>query len=342
LKKVGITTTIPVEVIFAAGMVPVDLNNVFVGGGDPGELVERAENAGFPRNTCSWTKGIYATAQGRDDIETIVAVAQGDCSNTQALRENLRVAGREIVSFSYPYPKNRDTLRLEIERLMTHFEVDWPSVLEVKARLDRIRLLVLKLDQLTWEQGSVSGWENHYYQVSFSDFNGDYERFGREIAEVVRAREADAALLPSTSGSFLRLGYIGVPPLISDFYDFVESLGARVVFNEVQRQFVMPQVRSLVRHGKTATLDDLVQQYLDYTYPYDVFERIKDIKAEAARRNLVGLVHYTQSFCFHQIEDRVLREELPWPILTLEADRPGRLDARSKMRIESFIEMLKG
>ena len=30
MKKIGITTTVPIEVLLAAGYQPVDLNNVFI------------------------------------------------------------------------------------------------------------------------------------------------------------------------------------------------------------------------------------------------------------------------------------------------------------------------
>ena len=57
--RVGFTTTIPVEVLLAGGRVPVDLNNVFIGAGNPAEYVRHAEADGFPRNSCGWIKGIY-------------------------------------------------------------------------------------------------------------------------------------------------------------------------------------------------------------------------------------------------------------------------------------------
>jgi benzoyl-CoA reductase/2-hydroxyglutaryl-CoA dehydratase subunit BcrC/BadD/HgdB len=120
-----------------------------------------------------------------------------------------------------------------------------------------------------------------------------------------------------------------VPPIFTDFYEWIETLGARVVYNEVQRQFTMP-----------FETDDLVEQYARYTYPYDVFGRIEDIAAEVKRRGIVGLIHYTQSFCFRQIQDLIIRKHLDVPILTLEGDFPSKLDARTKVRIESFVEML--
>jgi benzoyl-CoA reductase/2-hydroxyglutaryl-CoA dehydratase subunit BcrC/BadD/HgdB len=54
-----------------------------------------------------------------------------------------------------------------------------------------------------------------------------------------------------------------------------------------------------------------------------------------------GVIHYVQSFCFRQIEDLIVRRRLPVPVLTLEGDRPGKVDARTRIRIEGFLEMLK-
>jgi benzoyl-CoA reductase/2-hydroxyglutaryl-CoA dehydratase subunit BcrC/BadD/HgdB len=84
----------------------------------------------------------------------------------------------------------------------------------------------------------------------------------------------------------------------------------------------------------------LTEQYLRYTYPYSIFERLADIRAETARRRVRGIVHYVQSFCFRQIEDILLRKEIGIPVLTLEGDMPGPLDGRSKIRIQAFVEML--
>jgi benzoyl-CoA reductase/2-hydroxyglutaryl-CoA dehydratase subunit BcrC/BadD/HgdB len=117
---------------------------------------------------------------------------------------------------------------------------------------------------------------------------------------------------------------------MTDLYPFLESHGGRVVFNETQRQFAMPYDRQ-----------DLVDQYLTYTYPYDIFTRLADILLEGERRRVSGVIHYVQSFCFRQIEDMIVRKKLPWPVLTLEGDKPSPLDARSKIRLEGFIEMLE-
>ncbi|MHB1043890.1 MAG: 2-hydroxyacyl-CoA dehydratase family protein [Eubacteriales bacterium] len=324
MPRVGITTTVPVEVVYAAGWTPVDLNNVFINDEDPGALVEEAELAGYPRNLCAWIKGIYSTVLKHRDIRTIIAVTQGDCSNTHALMETLQLAGVEVVPFAFPYDRDADLLKLSIEKLMSFFGAAWPAVREAKEWLDGVRRPVRELDRLTWDENRVGGWDNHLFQVSCSDFNGDPARFAVEAEEFL---ERSLASPPRKDG--VRLGYIGVPPIVGELYGYLEERGARVVFNETQRQFSMP-------------FDDvdLVEQYRLYTYPYGIFYRLEDISREARRRELDGVIHYAQSFCFRQIEDLIIREKLKLPVLTLEGDKPSRLDARTRMRLDAFLDML--
>jgi benzoyl-CoA reductase/2-hydroxyglutaryl-CoA dehydratase subunit BcrC/BadD/HgdB len=180
---------------------------------------------------------------------------------------------------------------------------------------------------MTWQGGKVTGGENHRWLVSSSDFEGDPARFeGALDAFMEEAGKRDAA----ADNKRVRIGYIGVPPIFSDIYDTLGAIGADVVLNETQRQFSMP-------YG----LDDLYGQYARYTYPYDVFGRIADIKEQAKLRSLDGIIHYCQSFCFRAIEDLLIRRDLKLPILTIEGDRPGPVDARTRIRLEGFIEMLK-
>lgn len=323
--RIGLTTTIPIEVIYAAGATPIDINNIFITDPRPQDLVEQAELAGYPRNICGWIKGIYSTVLREPDIDTIVAVTQGDCSNTHALMETLQVQGIKTIPFAFPYDRDRDLLKLQIEKMMQYFGVTWPQVQDMKVHLDEIRKKVWELDRLTWQGNRVSGFQNHLYQVSCSDFDGDPQAFGDKVDQLLGALPQSREFQEE-----VRLGYIGVPPIVEDMYEYLEDHGARVVFNEVQRQFTMP-----------FDTPDLVEQYRLYTYPYDVFARLEDINREVEKRNLDGIIHYTQSFCFRQIEDLIVREKLDIPILTLEGDKPGKLDARSRMRLEAFIDMLK-
>lgn len=323
-NKVGITTTVPVEVVYAAGWVPVDLNNIFITDRDPHTMIEDAELAGYPRNICAWIKGIYTAVVRDRNIKRVIAVTQGDCSNTHALMETLQLEGVEIIPFAYPFDRDKDLLKLQIEKLIKVFGVGWEQVKKMKETLDNVRRLVWQIDQHTWQDNRVSGFDNHLWQVCCSDFNGNPEKFGVEAEEYL-------AGLPESSGlEEVRLGYIGVPPIMTDLYDYLESKGARVVFNEVQRQFTMP-----------FDTTDMVKQYSLYTYPYDIFGRLEDIAREIQQRKIRGVIHYAQSFCYRQIQDLIIRRKLEVPILTIEGDRPLHLDARTKMRIDAFVEMLK-
>jgi benzoyl-CoA reductase/2-hydroxyglutaryl-CoA dehydratase subunit BcrC/BadD/HgdB len=128
----------------------------------------------------------------------------------------------------------------------------------------------------------------------------------------------------------LRLGFVGVPPIVPDIYACVESAGGLVVYNETQRQFAMPE-----------EADSLAEQYSRYTYPYGIFARVEDVKRECERRALDGIIHYVQSFCFRRIEDRILRASVPVPVLTVECDLPGALSGQLATRLEAFVQMLE-
>jgi len=321
--KVGITTTIPCEVIFAAGLTPVDLNNVFITDSNPLRLVEQAEQHGFPSNMCCWIKGIYAAAH-LHGIRTVVGVVQGDCSNTHALMEIWQTEGLKVLEFAYPYNRDRRALDTEINRFCSAFGVKRPQAEGVRERLAPVRAKALEIDRLCWEDGKATGEESHINTISCSDFNGDYKLFEKSLDDTISEINAREPSFPS-----IRLGLCGIPPICSGLYDLVGEYDAGIVFNEMQRQFAMPFEAA-----------DLTDQYAQYLYPYDVFSRIDDIRREARRRRLDGIIHYVQSFCFRQLHDRVLRERLDLPILTLECDRPGPLDARSRTRIEAFIEMI--
>jgi benzoyl-CoA reductase/2-hydroxyglutaryl-CoA dehydratase subunit BcrC/BadD/HgdB len=321
--RVGFTTTIPVEILLAGGHSPVDLNNVFIGSDSPGALIRAAEADGFPRNCCGWIKGIYGVVRAHG-FRSIVAVTRGDCSYTQALMEVLQHRGVEAVPFAFPFDRDARILENELEKLADRFGATLADGERWRKRLAGVRSAVREIDRLTWETGQVTGGENHLWLVGCSDFEGDpalYESRAREFL-------ASASARPRRSGK-VRIGFVGVPPIVSGLHDAFEEAGAAVVLNEVARQFAMP--------GDPASL---TEQYLRYTYPYSVFGRLDDIRAEIRRRKIDGIVHYVQSFCFRQIEDILLREEVGLPVLTLEGENPGPVDGRTRIRIEAFVEML--
>lgn len=322
---IGLTSTVPVEIIYAAGYTPVDINNLFIASEKPELLVKQAESAGFSHNICAWIKGIYSATLNHD-IKHVIAVTGGDCSNTIALAEILGRKGVKIISFEYPLNKDRGFLESQMDRLRIALGTTWEKIEETWVNLNRIRAKLAEIDRLTFEKNVVTGMENHLFLVQSSDFGSDPERFEKGLNSFIEDAERRTPRKDE-----VRLGYLGVPPVFTGFYEFIESLGGRVVYNEVQRQFSMPY-----------SSKNIVDQYLKYTYPYDIGGRIEDIRQAVRERRLDGLIHYTQTFCFRQLYDMIIRKESPIPVLTLEGDRPGRIDSRIALRIETFIEMLKG
>ena len=75
-RRVGFTTTIPIEVLYAAGRIPVDLNNLFIADPERARLLEDAKSEGFSGIICGWIKGIYAAVR-KAGIREVIAVVRG-------------------------------------------------------------------------------------------------------------------------------------------------------------------------------------------------------------------------------------------------------------------------
>lgn len=324
-EKIGITTTVPVEAIIATGYMPVDLNNIFVTSGDCQGYIEAAERDGFPKSMCAWIKGLYGACIIHG-IKKIVGVVQGDCSNTAALTEVLRLRGIDVIPFSYPHDRSTENVKFEIDRFIKLLGVDAAAAEDVRESLQGIRNKVARLDELTWKDSKASGFENHLYQVSMSDFDSDPEGFEAELDSKLCEIEGRNPNEP-----MIRLGYIGVPPMMADIYEFTEQQGARVVYNEVQREFAFP---------RAVHASNIYEQYADYTYPYDIDFRLMEIKKQIEERRLDGLVHYTQAFCHRALDDIIIKSRIDIPIINIEGDKSDRLDARTRLRLEAFLDML--
>ncbi len=214
----------------------------------------------------------------------------------------------------------------ELKKFMQAFGVQLEAAESVRKKLGRVRQLAKTVDKLTYIDNKATGFENHLYQVSMSDFNGDVGTFETQleqaISEISQRQPVD---------SRLRLGYIGVPPMTSDIYEFAERYDAHVVYNEVQREFAFP---------RASEASSIFEQYHDYTYPYDIGFRIQEIRKQIDLRKIDAIIHYTQAFCYRAIEDIVLREKLDIPILNIEGDKLNSLEARSKPRLEASLDML--
>ena len=321
--RVGITTTIPVEVVIAGGHEPVDLNNLFINSPERERLILSAERDGFPQNICTWIKGIYGAVK-EYGIENVICVISGDCSNTIMLMEVLRMKGVNVIPFSYPPEPDPEILRRSIISLSKALGTDIREAERVRDKLWEIRKDLIKLDDMTVE-GKITGFENHFWLVSSSDFRGNPYEFHNSLSSFLSEAEG------REPKSGMEIGYIGVPPVFAkDLYSFIEAKGGRVVFNEIQRQFSMP-----------FEANSLEEQYSLYTYPYSIWMRIEDIKREIKRRNIKGLIHYVQAFCHRAIGDIVIRGEIKIPILTLEGGDDFYLDEHKRTRIEAFMDILE-
>ncbi len=321
--RIGFTTSFPIEVVLAAGHEAIDLNNIFITG-DSAHYVTDAEIKGFPRSLCAWIKGMYSTIM-QNDIDLVIGIVQGDCSNTHSLMSVLQEHGKKILPFSFPYERKYADMDREIRKLEEYFNVTRAETTEMKSRLDRIREKLKYLDELTWKYNKITGEENHYWLVNSSDFKGNPDQFESDLDLFLQSAENRGE-----ARNFIRLGYVGVPPIIDDLNRFLEDNQTRVVYNEVQRQFSMPY-----------ETNDIVEQYLQFTYPYTIKERLEDILDAIKKRQLNAIISYTQSFCHRQLDHLLIKKRLDLPILQIEADQPGDLDARTKIRIESFLEMLR-
>jgi benzoyl-CoA reductase/2-hydroxyglutaryl-CoA dehydratase subunit BcrC/BadD/HgdB len=322
-RLIGFTTTIPVEILFAGGYTPCDLNNVFISDHNPMRFIESAEKDGFPKSMCNWVKGIYGVI-AEEGIKTVIAVMEGDCSNTQALAEILKYRGVRVIPFSYPYDRDKKILKREIEKLKKELSVENDAIYQVEKGIRRVRSNLEKIDRMTWHDKVVTGQENHLWLVRSSDMLGDFDCYNKMAEDFL----SEASGRKSISG--INVGYIGVPPILLGLHEFLEDKGLHVVFNETQRQFSLPY-----------SSGGILERYASYTYPYGIFARIEDIKKEIGRRKIRGIIHYVQAFCYRTMEDVILRDAFEVPYITIEGDLPRGLDGRTKMRIEAFAEMLK-
>lgn len=331
-RQVGLTTTIPVEAVFAAGLIPVDLNNLFVSRRSRNVLIDSALEEGFPQSSCAWLKGIFGAVVADGGPARVVGVVRGDCNGTEVLLEALEIRGIEIIPFSYPLPPSREEMHRELERFCREMGTTISEAEEWMRELVPVRALLTEADRLCWDENRLTGEEAHLWLVSSSDFEGDPEAFRAKLQGFLE-QAGDRRPLDSRSGlpfkREVRLGYIGVPPITTTIFSWAESLGARFVYHEVQRQFSMPG-----RHS------DLADQYLAYTYPYSVRGRAEDVNRQSEIRRLDGLVHYVQSFCHRNMEDVIFTRVVGLPMLTIECDCPGGLGATAKARLENFIQVL--
>lgn len=329
---IGITGCCPIEVIYAAGARVLDLNNAFISSPHPRAQLEEAERFGFSATQCAWTRGIFGVAaekRGAGEIDGVVVVARGDCSQNRHLADLLPLATfdrRSVHLFEYPKaPGDIPGVAGAIARLAKDFGVTEAQVTERWHRFAEIRAKLARLDTMTWRDDVVSGFENHSSLVSATDMGGDPEGF--EIAlDALIARCAERAAFKDE----VRLALFGVPPILSDLYAYLEARAARVVLNETQRDFAqIPSAPGMDEHYATR-----------FAYPYSIHARLGKFLPELSQRRVDAVLVYAQSFCHHNVELPAVRRALAsagLPFVVLDADLPGLLDGAQRLRLDTLL-----
>lgn len=332
--RVGITTTIPIEPLIAAGLTPIDLNNLFISHPDPASLVSLAEQNGFPRNSCSWIKGMFGAAV-ESGITSMVDLASGDCDAGRVLSEIMSARGVRLYRFAFPLnfatgEHRISETRRQIESLCSQVGVAPEAAESVFGNLREARIAALDLDREATTGPAncreLAGGRLVYKSlISTSDFDGDaaeHRNMSRQALSMLQDASGDSSPAP------LRIGIVGIPPIFSNLFEVIDEFGGLVVYHEVPHQFALPAVQEGA---------DMYQAYAGYSYPKTVSARAEVIRRECAGRWIDVLVHNVQTFCHRQIEDLLMKSYLPYPVLTLEGDRPGKVDARTRLRLEAFI-----
>lgn len=326
-RKIGIFSTLPVEVLFAAGAVPIDVNNLFVSSRRPEKLLELARLSGFPNTVCAWTRGLLGAVLDQG-IQELVVVPHGDCSMNAVLAEALELKGLSVHRFHFPVsrgPDAREVLADEIGRLAEELGTSLAEADAWFQRLRPVREHLQEVDRQCWQEGRISGEDARIALLSSTDMGGDPELFDRRLLELLSSRPNRPSFLRP------RVALFGVPNIFRNLVPTLEDLGLHVVLCETEHHFAMlPPARSLV------------DQYLDYPYPYGLELRMDRFLSLAREREVHGVIDYHQSFCHHNLESVWVERKLSHlPTLSLEAGEPAALSPRDMMRVSAFSELLK-
>lgn len=306
--KTGITALVPPELIYACGSEPCDVNNVI------------PASRKYPKNKlCAWT-AIWQEMLARREIkiDSLVVVAGGDCHNALVDGQKVALSGIPTHFFFYPFDGDESYLESQLIKLSGFL-----GSLESPEKFKEIEKLKKKgqlIDRKRCE-GKISSGEAFRILISFSDLQGNIDKFKKAMASV---KETSIDLSS-------RVALIGVPPIYHDFHEVAQSLGLHIVFDELPYEFV--------RHTGN-NLDEIARNYCNYTFARPLDFRIEFLRKELEKRKVDGIVHYTQFACHHMLEDEVLRSKLDYPVLTIQGDLPGKTPEQIKLRIEAFGEVL--
>jgi len=308
--KVGITAIVPPEIIYSTGHISLDLNN-FV-----------PQSNTHPKNKlCAWT-GVWREMilGNKIEIDKLIVVAGGDCQNSLVDAEKIELKKKIPTHYFFYQFGDKKHFENEIKKLINFLggHVNKNILREVY----QIKKLAKKVDELCYKD-KINGKDAFYVTISASDLKGNPNLYKNEIYNILNKDE--------NIEYKYRIAMIGIPPIFSDFYEYLNEINVHCVYNELAYEFV--------RMGGNS-LKSIINSYSTYSFANHINKRIKIIKRELKRRKIDGVIHYTQMNCHHKLEDEILREFIDYPILTIEGDLPQKTPEQIKLRIEAFIELL--
>ncbi len=325
-NRIGIFSTVPIEAILAAGLIPVDVNNLFVQQLDSREILSQSDAAGLPRNLCAWTRGLYASTLAAG-LRQVVIVPEGDCTNNVTMARLLDRRGIDVIEFRYPVgaADRRQALTDELDRFCRRLGTTLARARQVLEELEPVRTLLAEVDRLCWAERRIPGSEARVFLLESTDMRGNPQLFARRLERAVD----EGRKRPQASG--LPVAVFGVPTGLSDLQLRIEAAGGVVLFSETEHDFAMlPRAAGLE------------EQYLAYAYPYGIGPRLARFRRLAEERGVRGVVVHAQTFCHHNLElPRIERALAPWPLLVVEADVPSALPARDRIRLEAFLSLVR-
>lgn len=324
--RVGFFATVPVEIVLAAQMVPQDINNLFITNSDPARLLRAADEAGVPRNLCAWTRGLYG-ATVANNLETIIVVPCGDCTNNVTMAELLERMGTRVIRFNYPVPGADERFHLEREMagLAHQLGTNMEAAEAVFEELRPLRQMLRQVDVGCVGGSRLPAARARLLLLESTDFGGNPELFARRLERGLAEAE------PPVAGATPRIAVFGIPTILGNLAETLEVMGAKVVLWETERDFAMVE--------PTASL---LEQYLNYAYPRGLEARLEKFLPLLAARGVDAVLVNAQAFCHHNLELKRVEQALSgYPTLVLESDAPAGVSARDRVRLEGFLALAR-
>lgn len=324
VPNIGTTSFVPPEIFYMEGCRPVDLNNWVQG------YTEIKST-----KLCAWS-AVWREILSEHPYLLDGLVVVGEC-NTSITEAQHVLFDNDLDTHYFFFPFNGDVALLNEEmRKLQLFLRSIAEKKEIKAdpyaleKIKKIKKLGRELDLIRCQE------EYDEFQVvqllgSCADMEGDLDNFKKKCeALYLNKPEANRKML--FSNKVKPIAFIGVPPIMDDFYKFCSDIGLKIVYNEMGFEYI--------RLGG-GDLDEMANSYSNYSFARSVKTRICRIKKELAKRNYSGIIHYHQFSCHHTLEDSLIRRELDnKPFLTVQGDLPRKCDGQTKLRLEAFYESI--